>query len=211
MSSDLLTLTQWLSPAFPLGAFAYSHGLEAAIAGDEVCDGPSLSRWIATVITRGTGRSDAILLHHALLKDADYMALSDLARALCASAERRRETDEQGAAFTRTVNDLNDRDDPAAPLPVALGRAAARLDVSPIQVAALYLQAFAGNLVTIGVRHIPLGQTEGQKILADLNPLVAQVARDTEGLPLDGIGNSALGADLAALLHETQDVRIFKT
>lgn len=209
--SVLLTLTQWMSPAFPLGAFAYSHGLEAAIDAGGVSDGSSLSLWLSTVLEKGSGRSDAIILVHAMKPDADHEALTDTARALCASRERAIETDAQGEAFTRTVNALTGSDDAPAPLPVAVGRAAARLEAEPTDVAALYLQAFAGNLVTIGVRHIPLGQTEGQRVLADLHPLIESVAQSAQDADLEAITNGAFAADVSALSHETQTVRIFKT
>ncbi|NRB00602.1 MAG: urease accessory protein UreF [Rhodobacteraceae bacterium] len=211
MSADLLKLTQWLSPAFPLGSFAYSHGLETAIAAGDVSDASTLHAWLLTVLAEGSGRSDAALLALSLRSGADHAQLSAFAFALCASAERRRETEEQGAAFIRTVNKLTGVEWPALALPVAVGRAAGALDIQPATVVALYLQAFFGNLVTIGVRHVPLGQTEGQGVLTALNSEIAQVAEAAVAMTLDDITNSALGADLAALRHETQDVRIFKT
>ncbi|MFD0979242.1 urease accessory protein UreF [Tropicimonas aquimaris] len=209
--ADLLTLTQWLSPAFPVGAYAYSHGLEAAIADGEVTSAEVLEGWLADVLRFGAGRSDAILLVHAMRGEAAFDELAGLAEALAASAERHRETMEQGAAFTRAVNALTGAERPPAALPVAVGAAAAGLTLPPERVAALYLHAFASNLVSAAVRFIPLGQTEGQTVLGALHPLIAELAVEAARAPLTEIGTASFGADLAAIRHERQDVRLFKT
>lgn len=212
MSTEaLLTLTQWLSPAFPLGAFAYSHGLETAISDGLVDDVDRLEDWLGAVLEQGAGRSDAILLCHAMRGDPDAGALAALAEALPASEERWRETMEQGAAFTRTVNALTGEARPEYPLPVALGAAASALDVSPEEVAALYLHAFASNLVSVGIRFVPLGQTEGQAVLSRLKPRIVALATVAAKASLDDIGSAAFGADLAAMRHEEQEVRLFKS
>jgi urease accessory protein len=207
----LITLGQWLSPGFPVGAFAYSHGLEWAIASGEVADAATLGAWIRDVLRFGAGRTDAILLVHALRKEADLAGLAERALALAASAERARETLEQGAAFTAATNAVTGAGRPALPYPVAVGAAASGLGLAPGLVAALYLQAFAANLVAAGVRFVPLGQTEGQVVLAGLRPVVEAVAAEAEAVPLESIGSAAFGADLAAMRHETMDVRIFRT
>lgn len=207
----LLTLVQWLSPAFPTGGYAYSHGLEQVITDGAVSDGDSLRRWLADVLTFGAGRQDAVLLALSLRGGADHDALSALARALQPSAERLSETVEQGAAFARAVSALTGRDLPARPLPVAVGQAASTLDLPPAQVLALYLHAFASNLVSAAVRFVPLGQDAGQAVLSALHPVVDGLARDLVDATPDDLQSAALGADLAAMRHETLDVRIFKT
>jgi urease accessory protein len=207
----LLTLSQWLSPAFPTGAYAYSHGLEWAIGAGEVHDAASLRAWLAGVLRHGSGRSDAILLAHALSPASDPAALAELATALAAGAERERETAEQGAAFAETANALTGEGHPPLAYPVAFGVAARRLRLPARTVIALFLQAFAGNLVSAGVRFVPLGQTEGQRVLADLRPLLAAVAAEAATAPLAAIGTAAFRADLAAMRHETMTPRIFKT
>lgn len=207
----LLVLNQWLSPAFPVGGFAWSHGLETAIADGDIRDGATLEDWIGAVLERGSGRSDAILLCHALRGAPAAAELDALAGALAASHERWSETVEQGAAFTRTVNALTGAARPARALPVAVGEAAAGLGLGAGTVAALYLQAFAGNLVSAGIRFIPLGQTEGQGVLSRLRPRILMLAEEAAGAGLDGIGGAAFGADLAAMRHETQDVRLFRS
>lgn len=208
--AGLLTLTQWLSPAFPLGGFAYSHGLEAAVSAGTVRTGEELRGWVADVLREGAGRADAILLAQALA-GADPGTLDALARALAASRERLIETVEQGTALIRTTNALTGAAHPPMALPVALGVVARGLDLPPAQVIALYLQAFAGNIVMAGVRFIPLGQTEGQAALAALHPAILAIAEEAAAAPLEALGGAAIGSDIAAMAHETLETRIFRT
>lgn len=207
----LLTLMQWLSPAFPTGGFAYSHGLEWMIGEGGLAGAGALRDWLADVLRFGAGRQDAILLSLALRPGADPAALDALARALCPSAERLGETLEQGTAFARTVAGITGRDLPPRALPVAVGEAAAPLGLPREQVIALYLHAFTANLVSVGIRFLPLGQTEGQAVLSALHPVIETIAAETAEASEDDLGSAALGADLAAMAHETMDVRIFRT
>ncbi len=209
--TPLLTLVQWLSPAFPTGAFAYSHGLEQVVADGAVDDAATLEGWLRGVLAQGAGRSDAVLLAAALAPDADHDALDALARALAPSAERLTETLEQGAALARTLAAVTGRSLPPRALPVALGEAAAPLGLPVATVVALYLQAFASNLTTIAVRHVPLGQTEGQAVVARLAPLIDELAAQAVTIAPEDIGTCALAADLAAIAHETREVRLFRT
>lgn len=209
--SALLTLVHWLSPAFPTGAFAYSHGLERMIAAGDVTDAQSFETWLRNILHHGAGWQDAVLLSHALAPDADLDALDALARALAPSAERLQEAAEQGAAFARMVSGLTGRSLKPRLLPIAIGEAAAPLALPPGQVAQLYLQTFASNLCTIATRHVPLGQTEGQRVLSKLLPEIDLLGTWAALASLDDLGSCALAADLAAIQHETQDVRIFRT
>ena len=175
MTADLLRLIQWLSPAFPVGGFAYSHGLEAAMAHGLVQDGAGVRDWVGDVLAHGSGRNDAILLARGLA-GGDLDALSDLARAMAAGRERWQETQDQGAAFAAATSALTGQDLPARPLPLAVAQAARGLDLPVETVLSVYLQAFAGALVMAAVKFLPLGQTEGQAILQALQPLILQVA-----------------------------------
>lgn len=206
MPTDLLRLVQWLSPAFPTGGFAYSHGMEQAITDGVVKDAASALAWIGDVLRIGAGWSDAVLL--ALARDGED--LRDIARALAPSAERLRETEEQGAAFAATVTALGVPVDPQ-PLPLAVAAASATLDLTTVQVVALFLHAFAGNLVACATRFVPLGQTQGQQVLQALHPVVADLAERAATASLSAIASAAIAGDLAAMRHETLDVRIFKT
>ncbi len=135
--AGLLSLVQWLSPAFPTGAYAYSHGLEFEIAAGRVTSGPDLTAWLDCVLTYGAGMQDAILMVHALDPDADIAMLASLARALAPSAERLAETLEQGAAFVRATSAITGRDLAPVALPVAVGQAAQSLGLAKAQVAAI--------------------------------------------------------------------------
>jgi urease accessory protein len=207
----LLTLAQWLSPAFPTGGFAYSHGLETAIACGQVRTADALRRWLTDILELGAGRQDGILLASALRPDADHDALDELARALCPSSERLAETLEQGTAFARTVAGLTGRDLPPRCLPVAVGDAARTLGLPAGTVIALYLHAFAQNLTGCAMRFMPLGQAQGQGVLSALHPVITALAAEVVFLGPADLGSAAVGADIAAMRHETQDVRIFRT
>jgi urease accessory protein len=209
--AGLLSLVQWLSPAFPVGSFAYSHGLEWAIAAGEVTSAATAATWIAAILQEGAGRTDAILVVHALDPQEDIEALGAMAEALAASRERWVETMEQGRALAVTVSAVTGQEIPPLPYPVALGVAARELGLEPARVAALYLQAFATTLTLAAVRFVPLGQTEGQRMLAGLHPLIEDLAAEAAVAGLDDIGSGAIGGDLAAMRHETMDVRIFRT
>lgn len=209
-AADLLTLTQWLSPTFPLGSFAYSHGLEWAISAGAVHDGASLRRWLTALLRHGAGRNDAILAAHAL-RGHDAAELAELAEAMAPSAERLHELRAQGAAFCRTVNAVAGHQLPEMALPVALGTAARPMAVAPETVIALMLHGFAGNLVTIAVRFVPLGQTEGQAVLAQLHPEITATAAEALMQGLDALGGAFIGGDMASAHHETMETRIFRT
>lgn len=209
--AGLLTLVQWLSPAFPLGSFAWSQGLEWAISEGGLRDRAALEGWIRDLLDHGSLAADAVLLARSLEAGADHAALADRARALAPTRERLAETEAQGAAFARTVAALTGTVQPAAPLPVALGRAAAPLGLPPGRVVALYLHSVASALVQVAVRFVPLGQTEGQAALAALAPAIERAAARALATPVEGIGTAALGADMASAWHETMDVRLFKS
>lgn len=207
----LLTLAQWLSPGFPVGSFAWSHGLEAAISSGEVGDAAEVGAWIGAILDRGSGRADAVLLCAALDPESDPGTLDTLARALATSRERLAETTSQGTAFSETVGALTGAPHAAMALPVAVGRAARTLGLARSRVAAFYLQAVVANLVSAAVRFVPLGQTEGQRVLAGLRPIVLRVASEAAAMAPEDITSGVPGADLAAMAHETMEVRLFRS
>lgn len=206
----LLTLTQWLSPSFPLGAFAYSHGLELAVAEGAVRDAEGLETWLRAVLQRGGGRVDAWLLS-LVLQGAEAAEIADLAEAIAGSKERLAETLEQGTAFVKTVAQMGGEARPPRALPVAVGEAARRLDLPPRTVISLYLHSFISNLVSAGVRFIPLGQAAGQRVLARLHGEIEALADQALGATIDSLTTGAFAGDLTAMRHEDMDVRIFKT
>jgi urease accessory protein len=215
INHDILTLAQWLSPAFPVGAFAYSHGIETAIAEGAIRSGGDLEAWLTDIIAHGSGRNDCVLLRAAhaagLAGGGELDAVNDTALALCASAERAMETQLQGAAFATTAAAIWGGDDRAFCYPVAVGAASAASGIDADLAAALYLQAVTSNLVSAAVRCVPLGQTAGQKVLAALTPLCAKIAQDTQGDTLEDLHSTAFASDISALRHETLQPRIFRT
>ncbi|WP_342076572.1 urease accessory protein UreF [Yoonia sp. SS1-5] len=211
MTTDkLLILTQWLSPAYPVGAFAWSHGLERAIQRGDVTDAATLRDWLETVVEIGAGRSDAILLCAAHKAD-DPTELAQLAAALAPSKERRMETLQQGAAFAATTRAVWKLNLPDMAYPVAVGRAAGLMDIPVLPVVQVWLQAFVSNLVQAATRLMPLGQTAGQQVLADLTPLCAQIGAMAVDAALDDLGAAAFTVDIASMQHEAQQPRIFRS
>lgn len=206
-----LTLQHWLSPAFPTGAFAYSHGLEQVIARGEVTDAESFKAWLLDVLCFGSGWQDAVLIALALDEGADFHRVDAFAMALQPTAERLQEASEQGAAFARTVTQITGRALPARLLPVTVAEAAAPLGLPRDLVIAAYLQAFVTNLATIAIRHVPLGQGDGHRVLAQVLTQLPELAQDAAFARIEDLGNSCFGADLAAMEHETKDVRLFRT
>ena len=212
MTTDALTLVQWLSPAFPVGAFAYSHGLEAAVAEGWVATPEDLEAWLSDVMHFGAGRVDSTLIAAAWrAAPAEIAGIDALARALAPSSERLLETTAQGAAFGRVLAEVWGLAVTGLTLPVALGRAAGLQGLDLTLTQTLYLQGVAGNLVAAGQRLMALGQTDGQAILKRLAPLCSTVAQDTGQGDLDGLSSSAFLSDIAAMRHETVEPRIFRT
>ena len=210
-----LRLHTWLSPAFPTGAFAYSHGIEWAVETQDIRDGETLRAWLAEIVAHGTGRADTILLRHAHRAAADALALNAivaLARATAASRERRDEALAQGAAFLRAVAPWTAPELPdETPYAVAVGATAGHHFIDEDTTAAVYLQSITTNLISAAVRLVPLGQSTGLRVLADLEPTILSTATATKSATLDDIGGCAFRSDLAAMRHETQYTRLFRS
>lgn len=211
--THFLMLAQWLSPAFPIGTFVYSHGLEAAVNMGWVRDAASFEEWLKDVLDCGAGRSDALFL--ALSYQASNpVALAEIdatARAFAASTERLLEAVGQGAAFGKLMNDIWSLRLDNLLFPVALGTAAASQDLPLSLTSRMYLQAFASNLIASAQRLLPIGQTEGQAILLRQTGLIMKIAVDTKDGDLSQLSGTAFLSDIAAMKHETQYSRIFRT
>jgi urease accessory protein len=211
----LLRLLTWLSPAFPTGAYAYSHGLEWAVEHGDVVDGETLCVWIGDILNHGAGRNDVILLRHAHRAGSDGDALgaiAELAAAMAPSRERRSETLDQGTAFIAAAASwLPPQLPERVAYPVAVGALAARDGIAEDATAAAYLQALTANLVSAAVRLVPLGQSTGLRVLHALESTVLDVAGASRAATLDDLGGGVFGADLAAMLHETQYTRLFRS
>ncbi|VDS09120.1 Urease accessory protein UreF [Paracoccus haematequi] len=204
-----LRLAQYLSPAFPVGGFAWSQGLEYAMDAGLVTRA-TLPQWLADWLDRGAGWTDAVLVALSL-RAVDHAALDDLARAACLSAERLAETVEQGTAFAANVTALTGQPQPAAALPIAFGRACADMALPHPEIIAAFLQAQAAALISATVRFLPLGPVEGQRMLAALQSAILAAAVRAASATQDDLASSAWGADIAAMRHETMPVRIFRS
>ncbi len=220
----LARLMIWLSPAYPVGGYSYSHGLEWAVEAGKVRNAATLGDWIEDILRHGAGRSDAILLAETwrAIGSGDDRRLAEtveLAAALAPSAERRLETLAQGAAFltaTQAVWPSPALEKLAAPVtevayPVAVGACAAAHGLPLAPTAQAFLQACAANMISAGVRLIPLGQTDGLRVLARLEPLIPPLAAGAFDAGLDDIGGAAAMADIASMRHETQYTRLFRS
>jgi urease accessory protein len=270
----LYRLLAWLSPAFPIGAFSYSHGLEAAVETGSVHDRPSLEGWVEAIVLRGSGRMDADILRDAYRAAADDDAVaSKMANrrgiAYRATAELALENQQQGAAFRMTWRAAWADPHPPSPAglgptlsrnagegleaaisfasrdaaeearelrskplsrmaeegggarsastgegvcyPAAFGMVAARAGIALDDALLGYLQAFAANLISAGMRLGIVGQTDGQRILAALEPkIVAAAGAALPREPAD-FGSATFAVDLASMAHETQYTRLFRS
>lgn len=209
ISADYLRAVQYLSPAFPIGGFAYSAGLETAIDQGDVTDADTLRRWISAVMCYGSARCDTILIAHA--RTGCSADLADLAYALAPSAERSLEMREMGRAYASLMGSLNGAPFAELPFPVAVGHSMRGLDIPTEDILTLWLQGFAAQMVSVGVRYIPLGQSAGQAVLAGLAPDILRCAKTAATASLDDIATASIGADIATMRHETQAVRIYRT
>jgi urease accessory protein len=224
-ASALYRLMAWLSPAYPVGAFSYSSGIEWAVESGDITDPETLRRWLAVTIAEGGGFCDAVFFVHAhraitAENDGALRDVAELAAAFAPSRERHLETTAQGRAFVEATRAAwpcaaLDRlagvwDGPIA-YPVAVGVAAAGHGVAPEPALNAYLHAVTANLISAGVRLVPLGQTDGQRLLAAFEPIVAATAARALGVPLDQAGGAAFRADIASMRHETQYTRLFRS
>jgi urease accessory protein len=227
-SAGPLLLQLWLSPAFPVGGYSYSHGLEAAIEAGLVKTRHDLERWIGGVLAFGTGRNDALLLresHRAVVSRTipRFVELAALAAALRGTAELALEADAQGAAFQKALAAgwpflvlrepfLAMAQAGIRPSYVIAFAAAAALAGIEMRLAVLsYLQAFIGNLVSAALRLMSLGQSDGVSTLATLSGRLPDLVATLESVPFEDIGSAALAVDVCSARHETQYTRLFRS
>jgi urease accessory protein len=214
----LLRLLAWLSPAFPTGGYAWSHGVEWAVETGDITNTATLRVWLEDILRHGAGRTDAILLRHAHRAAADIAALNSLAalaRALAPSRELLAETTAQGNAFRAAAAAWNpeilNRIEADLPYPIAVGALAGAQGIAENDAALGVLQAFAANLISAAVRLVPLGQSAGLAVLAALEPTITGISAETQSAGLDDIGSLSWRADIAAMRHETQYTRLFRS
>jgi urease accessory protein len=225
MTDALYRLMAWLSPSYPVGAFSYSGGLEWAVEAGDIADAETLRRWLSVIVGEGGGFCDAVFFahaHRAAARDEDgaLAAVAELAAAFAPSKERHLETTAQGRAFTQVtraawpcaaLDRLAEIHHGAVAYPVAVAVASAGHGIALEPALHAYLHAVAANLISAGVRLVPLGQTDGQRVLAALQPVIHEAAQRARKTSLDDVGACAFRADLAGMRHETQYTRLFRS
>lgn len=224
-TAALYRLMAWLSPSFPVGAFSYSSGIEWAVEAGDIRDAATLKDWLSLMMSDGAGFCDAVLFvqAHRAVGGGDETALreaAELAAAFSPSKERHLETTAQGRAFIeatraawpcRAINLLTTTWDGPIAYPVAVATVCAGHGIAADQALPAVLHALAANWISAGVRLIPLGQTDGQRVLAAMEDVIAATATRALNASLDDIGGAALRADLASMRHETQYTRLFRS
>ncbi|MGH6703340.1 MAG: urease accessory protein UreF [Bradyrhizobium sp.] len=224
-TAALYRLLTWLSPSFPVGAFSYSSGLEWAVEVRDIVDAPSLQDWLSCMLTDGSGFCDGVLLAHAhraasARNDAALRGVAELAAAFVPSRERQLETSAQGRAFVdiaRAAWNCDGLDqmvsscDGPIVYPVAVGLVSAAHGIRLAATMQAILHAMTSNWISAAARLVPLGQTDSQRVLAGLEPVVAGTAGRALGASLDDLGSATIRADLATMRHETQYTRLFRT
>ena len=208
--SKLITVMQWLSPAFPIGGFAYSHGLEWAINKGHVGNRKELQKWISDLLEYGSLKNDAILIK-LVLQGSDPREINELAMALCPASERLSETQLQGGAFCKIMRDVWSLEIDDLTLPIALALAAKNESIDQNLVLPAYLHSFCSNLISVATRLIPIGQTDGQKTLRELSPLILDCVRAVVKSNIDDLGSACFLSDVSAMQHEYLQPRVFKT
>ena len=216
----------WLSPSFPVGAYAYSQGLERAAEAGLVKGHEDLEGWIGDLFEAGSARTDLILLSNVRRAGSDaagvrqLTAINALALALQPSSERYLETTQQGGSFYDAVSAswphahmLQCREAIPGPIayPVAVGVAAAAHAVPLAETLSVFGLAAASNLTSAAIRLSIIGQTGAQRVLASLAPVLDKTAKSAASATLDDIATSTFSADLASLEHETQYTRLFRS
>jgi urease accessory protein len=224
-AAALYRLMTWLSPAFPVGAFSYSSGIEWAVEAGDIGNAASLRDWLASMLADGPGFCDGVFLAHAHRAasshaEAALRDIAELAAAFVPSRERQLETSAQGRAFieiARTAWNCEGLDPMiswcggAIAYPVAVGLVSAAHAIALAPTLHAFLHALSSNWISAGARLIPLGQTDSQRVLALLEPVVAATAKRALGAPLDELGSATFRADLASMRHETQYTRLFRS
>lgn len=215
----------WFSPSYPVGAFAYSHGLEWAQEAGDLTDVTTLQAWLSDLVAFGAVRNDAILLGACWRAASegrwcDVTAMAELGLAMAASTERRMETVTQGNAFVLASSAAHDCAalrhfrtvwEGDTPYPVAVAVTAAGHGVGLADLLPAFVLGFAANLVSAAVRLGIVGQTDGQRVLAALMPAISTLAAAAETGTLDDLGACAFRSDIASLRHETQYSRLFRS
>jgi urease accessory protein len=221
----LYRLMTWLSPAFPVGAFSYSSGIEWAVEAGDITDAASLQDWLSAMLSDGAGFCDGVFLAHVhrAASDGDDKALrevAELASAFVLSRERQLETTTQGKAFIEIARNAWSHEgmerliaicDSPIVYPVAVGLVSAAHGVPLSATMHGFFHAVVSNWISAGARLVPLGQTDSQRVLAALEPVVVTTGHRAMAASLDDLGGATFRSDIASMRHETQYTRLFRS
>lgn len=214
----LLRLMAWLSPAFPVGGFSYSAGMESAVVEGHVDDGDGVEAWLGVLLAHGGLRNDAILLAEAHRVQGEGQSLEEiisLATALAGSAERHAETTRLGEAFVKAAaawpHPVIDALVGPVPYGVAVGAVAAAHGVDRVDAIAAFLHAQISQYVSVAIRLGVIGQTRGVSILAASEAPILNAASSYARLDLDDLGSATIIADTLSMRHEIQYSRLFQS
>ena len=215
---SLAKLLQLASPTLPVGAYSYSGRLEAACESGIVNDAASAERWIGDVLEFSVARMEAPILH-ALIRsfdENDARGTQELNQRFMASretAELRAETVQMGYSMKRLFADLGLGEVPLAEpaFPAAYAFAASRWKIDPDAALQAYLWAWLENQVMAAVKAVPLGQTDGQRILLSLGGRLPALTEKAKAMKEEDTGNFAPGLAMLSARHETQYSRLFRS
>lgn len=221
---SFLRLLSWLSPSFPNGAYSYSHGLEWAAEAGHIYDRSSLVDWLQADLCYGSGRNEAVFFNEAYRCAIDDDAakltrVAELAAASRGTSEFALESSQQATACLTTLRRvwpdpildffLEKQIQPV--MAVVLGCRSARERILACVALPAFLHSYVANLVIAGVRLIPLGQTDGQLAIAELEHAVLSASAQGACATLDDLGSAGFMVELASIAHETQYTRLFRS
>lgn len=218
-SLALLRLMTWLSPAFPIGSFAYSGGLERAVEDHYVHDAASLEQWVTALISHGSMWTDAIFCAEAHrlagANPAGLVELAELAEALAGSRERHQELTLLGSAFLQASKAWSHEALENLPAdsayPVAVGAVAGVHGIGLESSVAAFLNAAVSQLCSVAIRCGVVGQVQAVGLIAQMEDVIIEVAQRAATSNLNDLGSATVLADISSLRHEVQGTRLFRS
>lgn len=225
MTDSIYKLQTWFSPSYPVGSYTYSHGLENAFEVEAITNVAEAIDWIKDIIAHGSGLADAVFLNEAYKAvcnqdDDRLVSVIEYATAFCGTAELRLESEQQGAAFLDIIQNVEDNPElwkiiylwqGAYPYAVVVGAAAGALAIDAHALTTAFLHGFVANMSSALVRIVPFGQTDGQRIISALAPIVEQTTQAALNMTFEQITTSTMMVDLTSMQHETQYTRLFRS
>ena len=212
-STRLVRLLQLASPTLPVGAYSYSQGLEAAIDAGVIGDAASAERWIGDVLEFSMSTMEAPILCRLITDPAQAVRLNASFLASRETAELRAETVQMGYSLNRLLPSLGVAsvaiDEPS--YPAALAAVVNAWHIDPYDAVQTYLWSWLENQVMAAVKAVPLGQTDGQRMLLSLANRLPDVAKAAIGMREEDMGNYAPGLAMLSSKHETQYSRLFRS